>query len=81
MSSESSSVSELSQFIISLCEDPQKAQAFRKHPEVFIEASGLSQESKSLLLSGKETFLRTINPTARPKGDLVIIILVVVVVV
>jgi len=52
------SIKDLTEFITDLCENPDKLRAFKKDPEVFIEASCLSDASKAILKSGDSGAVR-----------------------
>jgi hypothetical protein len=48
---------ELTNFIVSLSENPEQARQFREDPNAVIEAAELSEETTRLLLSPPEEFL------------------------
>ena len=85
-----STIPELIQLILEMAKDPQKAEAFRSDPRLFLEARGVSEELKALVLSGRqgvESAMRqgalmqpTGTLTATMKTTNVIVVLVVVVV-
>ena len=66
------SLSELTQFIVTLSENPAKARRFRDDPNEFIERSALSDDSKKLLKSGPEAFMREVLAShAKPKPNII----------
>ncbi|MGW2256078.1 hypothetical protein ACWCXH_38945 [Kitasatospora sp. NPDC001660] len=52
---------ELANFLVSLSENPQQAQAFKENPESYINASNLSAENKKALLDGKDGILAAVQ--------------------
>jgi hypothetical protein len=61
-------LAELTTFIVSLSEDPAKARRFKETPDLVIDESRVSTETKALLLSEPLTFLREVFLAARPQG-------------
>jgi Aromatic-ring-opening dioxygenase LigAB, LigA subunit len=56
---------ELSDFIVSLSENPEMAQRFREDPEAVIREASLSEETKALLRLGQQDFLGEVLVEAR----------------
>ena len=72
-------VEELVQFLLTVCQDRRKADAFRKDPETFLEGSGVSPELKALVISGQRAVEGKLGPAR--EGTTIVVVLIVVVVV
>jgi hypothetical protein len=77
MSQASKVTEELSNFIISLCEDPKKQQTFRTNPQAVIQAAKLSPDAQALL------DMRYRPPSGGPlgEGEATVVVIVIVIVV
>jgi hypothetical protein len=73
------SLVELTEFIVSLSENPDQAQRFKENPAAVIESARLSEKTSRLLLSPPDEFLqgvfaakpqRPLKPRPRPRSQL-----------
>jgi hypothetical protein len=62
-----SDLAEVTNFIVSLSEDPAKARRFRDDPQSVIGEAGVSQDTAALLMSSPLDFLREVFVGAKPK--------------
>jgi hypothetical protein len=61
------SLVELTEFIVSLSENPDQAQRFKEDPAAVIESAGLSKETSRLLLSPLDEFLQRVFAAKPPR--------------
>jgi hypothetical protein len=57
---------ELTNFIVSLSEDPDRARRFREDPSAVIQDAGLTEETSQLLLSPPSEFMEEVFARRRP---------------
>jgi len=62
---------ELTNFIVSLSENPEQARRFREDPNAVIEESGLSEETRNLLRSEPQEFMTEVFARAKPTKPIV----------
>jgi hypothetical protein len=71
---------ELSDFLMTLSEDPSKAAALKERPQEVLDEAGLSQEDKDLLLSRDPVAIhRAVRRSAEEQDNGVTIVIVVIV--
>jgi len=76
-------VTKINDFIISMCEDPSKAAAFRSDPAGAVASLQVSDELRQLLVAGGQYALRQAaqggSPVVRSEGTVVVVVVVVIV--
>lgn len=77
---EQPNIFELTNVILELCKDPQKADAFRRNPEAYLTQAGVSDELKQLMMSGRPNVEAAIRGH-RPQPAVVVVVVIVVVIV
>lgn len=80
--SDQANFEEITDFIVSLAQDPQKARAFRKDPETYLQASDIGDDTKALIRSGQQGIYEHLGPTQfASRGSNIVVVIIVVVVV
>lgn len=69
----------LTDFLLDLAQDPQKAQAFKEKPKEVMAEAGLSEEDQELLLSGDPQAIKEAIDTEKTGGEYVTVIFISVV--
>jgi hypothetical protein len=73
----------LNDFMISICEDPSKAEAYKKNPEAFVKNAGLPEHLIDLVLSSSRYAFRAAagGGLLADGGETVVVVVIIVVVV
>jgi hypothetical protein len=76
----------LNDFMIALCEDPAKVEAYKKNPEAFAKSAGLPEHLIGLVVSGGRYAFRfraggRLLKTEEDGGETVVVVVIIVVVV
>lgn len=72
---------ELTNLILELSKDHQKAEAFRQDPEAYLAQAEVSDELKKLMLSGRAPVEAAIRSRGRPQPAVVVVVVIVVVII
>jgi len=77
-----SDISKVNDFLIAVCEDPKKLEAFRKDPASAVKAAGLPNDLGEVIASGDRYLVRKVaSGGVVAEGETVIVIVIVIVVV
>jgi hypothetical protein len=73
----------LNDFMISICEDPAKAEAYKENPEAFVKNAGLPEDLIDLVLSGGRYAFRAAagGGVLGKDGETVVVVVIIVIVV
>ncbi|HSM57358.1 MAG TPA: IniB N-terminal domain-containing protein [Candidatus Sulfomarinibacteraceae bacterium] len=69
----------LTDFLLDLAQDPQKAEAFKENPKEMMAEAGLSDEDQELLLSGDPQAIKEAIDTDKTAGEFVTVVFISVV--
>jgi len=71
---------ELTNVILELSKDRQKAEAFRRDPEAYLEQAGVSDDLRRLMTSGQQTVEAAIRGTGLEPAVAIIVVVIVVII-
>ncbi len=77
---EQSTIFELTNVILELSKDHQKAEAFRRDPEGYLTGAGVSDELKELMASGQQAVEAAVRGTGLEPAVVIVVVVIVIII-